>query len=114
MSEALTIAIVTVVGGIIGSLLTILLTRIFTKPRDDADLVQKALAIADQAIDDLHKEKMLSAERDVERAKKYEEVVERLKTVEAATYGPFRITLDFATKPLSIINQKIELVVVKP
>lgn len=114
MSDALIIAIVTIIGGIIGSGTTLMLTKALNRPRDDASLVQQYQDIASKAVDDLHAAQKSSAERDAKRTEEYNKIQERLKLVEAATYGPFRITLDFATNPLSIINQKIELVVVKP
>lgn len=112
MSEAAIIATVTVVGGIVGSVITLVLTRIFNKPKDDASLAQQYQEIAAQAVDDLHKAQEASVIRDAKRTEEYNKVQERLQLVEAATYGPFRITLDFTTHPLGIQNQKIELIVV--
>lgn len=112
LSEAAIIATVTVVGGIIGSIITLVLTRIFNKPKDEASLAQQYQEIAKQAVDDLHTAQTASIERDKKRTDEYNKIQERLRLVEAATYGPFRITLDFTTHPLGIQNQKIELIVV--
>lgn len=113
MSEPLLIAIIASVSATVGSIITIVIAKIFSKRQDDASLVQQYQDIASKAVEDLRQAQLTSAERDKKRTEEYTKVQERLKLVEAATYGPFRITLDFTTHPLGIQNQKIELIVVR-
>lgn len=114
MSEPIIIVIISAtVGAIIGPLIMLLANKMFSKKKDETDLVKNMQDIADQAVAALKQERADAASRDKWRSEEYKKVQERLRLVEQATYGPFRITLDFTTHPLSIENQRIELIVVK-
>lgn len=114
MSEPVIIIIISAtIGAIIGPIIMLLIQKYFTRNKDDTDLVINMQKIMDSAVEALRKEKEASAQRDATRSEEYNRVQERLQLVERATYGPFRITLDFTTHPLGIQNQKIELIVMK-
>lgn len=120
--------IAAVIIAVVGPSVLFILGRIFNKPKNDVDLIasmqealDKAQSLANKAIDDLHKEKELSAkerkerseEREQEkkeRAEEYRKWEERIRQVELRTTGPFRIILLFGTNPLEVKEARIELV----
>lgn len=87
------------------TVLVVLLTRWYDRPKSEADLAQRWKQIAGETLDEWIKGRQ---ERDAEVVT----LVERLGAVEqAAAGGPFRIQLEFTTVPLKITSQKISLVV---
>ena len=102
MSDTLLgILIGTGVSTVIGPIILAVFNRFFNRNKDGTELAQTALSIANQAVDDLSK-----ARDEIEDLKK------KVRILEDARHGPFRLTLKFDTLPVPVVLDT-ELVLVE-
>lgn len=96
MSDTVWVAIIgAVIGSIVSPIILGLFNKRLNKNEDGTDLAQKAFTIANQAVDDLAKEKEAGAEKSEKIA-----VLERkVLVLEDARQGPYRLSLEFYTLP---------------
>jgi len=109
MTEQGYILIAALFGSIVGPLVLLLINKVFNRPKDDASLVGDMQLIAQRAVDDLRKERENNAAMEEHRQKEMKIIRERMLALEAAAHGPFRLTLEFTTSPLSILVQRLEV-----
>lgn len=99
--------IVAIISGLVSPTVLYLLGRIFNKRADDASLAGTALSVAKQAVADLKIEQDDNEKEKRELRAEIAGLKQRLVSLEGADRGPFRLTLDFVTRPPSIQSAEI-------